>query len=142
MPETCVVMSYDLSSVGLSLINSNVKRGRQCRAGTGMNSGTELILAERSQSLQCRRATSAIMDDCSHEDEHREAEFSMSSYRNAGALWAIASTGVFAQNNTAQNYTATQLSDNGVSIVRLRDAAHEVEVSIVPSIGNRAYEMK
>ena len=61
----------------------------------------------------------------------------MSSYRNAGALWAIASTGVF-----AQNYTATQLSDDGVAIVRLRDTAHEVEVSIVPAIGNRAYEMK
>ena len=42
----------------------------------------------------------------------------------------------------AQNYTAVEMSDQGVSIVRLRDAAHDVEVSIVPSIGNRAYEMK
>jgi len=42
----------------------------------------------------------------------------------------------------AQNYTAVQVSEQGVDIVRLRDAAHDVEVSIVPSIGNRAYEMK
>ena len=42
----------------------------------------------------------------------------------------------------AQNYTASAMPDQGVSIVRLTDAAHGVEVSIVPSIGNRAYEMK
>lgn len=42
----------------------------------------------------------------------------------------------------AQNYTAEKASDHGVDIVRLTDAAHGVEVSIVPSIGNRAYEMK
>lgn len=43
---------------------------------------------------------------------------------------------------TAQNYTAQKLTDHGVDIVRLIDAASGVEVSIVPSIGNRAYEMK
>src|ERR1700676_2767603 len=42
----------------------------------------------------------------------------------------------------AQNYKAEQTVDHGVSIVRLADVAHGVEVSIVPSIGNRAYEMK
>jgi aldose 1-epimerase len=42
----------------------------------------------------------------------------------------------------AQNYTAKQTSDHGIPIVRLTDAARGVEVSIVPSIGNRAYEMK
>ena len=42
----------------------------------------------------------------------------------------------------AQNYTAVETSDHGVSVVRLADAEHGVEVSIVPSIGNIAYEMK
>jgi aldose 1-epimerase len=41
----------------------------------------------------------------------------------------------------AQNYTARKASDHGVAIVRLTDAANGVEVSIAPSIGNRAYEM-
>ena len=42
----------------------------------------------------------------------------------------------------AQPYTALQMTDHGASIVRLTDPAHGVEVSIVPSVGNRAYEMK
>jgi aldose 1-epimerase len=42
----------------------------------------------------------------------------------------------------AQNYKAEQTSDHGVEVVRLTDAAHGVEVSIVPSVGNIAYEMK
>ena len=42
----------------------------------------------------------------------------------------------------AQNYTAEQTSDHGVPIVRLADAARGVQVSMVPSVGNRAYEMK
>ena len=42
----------------------------------------------------------------------------------------------------AQNYTAEQTTEAGVAIVRLGDAAHGVEVSVMPSIGNRAYEMK
>lgn len=41
-----------------------------------------------------------------------------------------------------QNYRAERVTDHGVPIVRLTDAAAGVEVSIVPSIGNRAYEMK
>ena len=43
---------------------------------------------------------------------------------------------------TAQNYTAQKTSDHGVAILRLTDSVNGVEVSIVPSIGNRAYEMK
>jgi aldose 1-epimerase len=43
--------------------------------------------------------------------------------------------------STAQNYTAQRTSDHGVAIIRLTDAANGVDVSIVPSIGNRAYEM-
>ncbi len=42
----------------------------------------------------------------------------------------------------AQPHTARQTEDHGIAIVRLSDAAHGVEVSIVPSIGNLAYEMK
>ncbi len=42
----------------------------------------------------------------------------------------------------AQNYTAQQTSDHGVPVVRLADAARGVEVTILPSIGNRASEMK
>ena len=34
---------------------------------------------------------------------------------------------------TAQNYRAEQVTDHGVSIVRLTDAAGAVEVSILPS---------
>jgi len=43
--------------------------------------------------------------------------------------------------STAQNYTSQRTSDHGVAIVRLTDAANGVEVSVAPSIGNRAYEM-
>jgi aldose 1-epimerase len=42
----------------------------------------------------------------------------------------------------AQNYKAEQVVDHDVPIVRLSDAAHGVEVSVAPGIGNRAYEMK
>jgi aldose 1-epimerase len=42
----------------------------------------------------------------------------------------------------AQNYKAQKTTDHGVDIVRLTDAAHGVEVSVAPGIGNRAYEMK
>lgn len=41
-----------------------------------------------------------------------------------------------------QPYTAVETTDHGVPVVRLADAEHGVEVSIVPSIGNMAYEMK
>ncbi|MDQ2843921.1 MAG: aldose 1-epimerase [Acidobacteriota bacterium] len=42
----------------------------------------------------------------------------------------------------ASTYTAEKTTDHGIEIVRLRDAARQVEVSIVPSAGNRAYELK
>ena len=42
----------------------------------------------------------------------------------------------------AQNYKAERVDDHGAPIVRLTDTAHGVEVAILPSIGNRAYEMK
>ena len=42
----------------------------------------------------------------------------------------------------AQNYTARETTDQGVSIIRLTDSAQGVEVSIVPAVGNRVYEMK
>ncbi len=42
----------------------------------------------------------------------------------------------------AQKYKAEKTTDHGVDIVRLTDAAAGVEVSMVPSFGNLAYEMK
>jgi aldose 1-epimerase len=42
----------------------------------------------------------------------------------------------------AQTYKAERTVDHGVPIVRLTDVAHGVEVSMAPSIGNLAYEMK
>jgi aldose 1-epimerase len=42
----------------------------------------------------------------------------------------------------AQNYRAVQITDHDVPIVRLTDAANDIEVSVAPGIGNRAYEMK
>jgi aldose 1-epimerase len=39
-------------------------------------------------------------------------------------------------------YAAQRLLIDGVVVVRLRDSAREIEVSILPSMGNRAYEMK
>jgi aldose 1-epimerase len=42
----------------------------------------------------------------------------------------------------APAFTAEKTTDQGVQIVRLSDPAHGVEVSILPSLGNRAYELK
>lgn len=41
----------------------------------------------------------------------------------------------------AQNYTAQKTVIEGVEVVRLADAARHTQVSIVPSLGNLAYEM-
>ncbi len=41
----------------------------------------------------------------------------------------------------AEPYTAVETTDHGVPVVRLTDSEHGVEVAIVPSIGNMAYEM-
>lgn len=43
---------------------------------------------------------------------------------------------------TAQNYTAEKTTVEEIEVVRLADRAHKTEVSVVPSIGNIAYEMK
>jgi len=56
--------------------------------------------------------------------------------------FASASLVLFPVLLTAQNYRAEQVVDHGVTIVRLTDTAGAVEVSILPSVGNRAYEMK
>lgn len=42
----------------------------------------------------------------------------------------------------AANYQAETATQDGIEVVRLIDAPHKTEVSIVPSIGNNAYEMK
>ena len=42
----------------------------------------------------------------------------------------------------AANYSAAKSTDHGIEIVRLTDAARKTEVSIAPSVGNMAYEMK
>lgn len=42
----------------------------------------------------------------------------------------------------AANYSASTAVLDGIEVVRLADAARHVQVSIVPSIGNLAYEMK
>lgn len=44
--------------------------------------------------------------------------------------------------SNAANYTATKAAVDSTEVIRLTDAAHRMEVSIVPSIGNTAYEVK
>jgi aldose 1-epimerase len=40
------------------------------------------------------------------------------------------------------NYSAERAFADGIEVIHLRDASHKIEVSIVPSLGNIAYEMK
>lgn len=42
----------------------------------------------------------------------------------------------------AQDYTAERTSDHGIPVIRLADTRNHVEVAVVPSVGNTAYEMK
>jgi aldose 1-epimerase len=42
----------------------------------------------------------------------------------------------------AQNYTAERISQYGVVMVRLKDLAGAVEVTVAPSLGNRAVQVK
>ena len=42
----------------------------------------------------------------------------------------------------AENYSAQRATVDGIEVVQLADAAHKTQVSIIPSIGNMAYEMK
>ena len=53
----------------------------------------------------------------------------------ASFLWTISVA------MAAPNYTAQETQDHGIAVVRLADAAKGVEVGIVPSVGNVAYEM-
>jgi aldose 1-epimerase len=57
------------------------------------------------------------------------------------AATTIAAFLLAAMSITAQPYTARQMEEHGVAIVRLSDTARGVEVSMVPSLGNVAYEM-
>jgi aldose 1-epimerase len=41
----------------------------------------------------------------------------------------------------AAEYTAVRTQDDGIDVLRLADGGRRIEVSIVPSIGNMAYEM-
>lgn len=41
-----------------------------------------------------------------------------------------------------ENYSASRVTVDGIEVVRLSDARHQTEVSIVPSVGNLAFEMK
>lgn len=47
----------------------------------------------------------------------------------------------FSLMSVAQNYTARRTSEQGLAVIHLADAAKGVEVSVVPSLGNRASEM-
>jgi aldose 1-epimerase len=40
-----------------------------------------------------------------------------------------------------QDYTAERTTDHGIPVVRLADPMNGVEVAIVPSVGNTAYEL-
>ncbi len=40
------------------------------------------------------------------------------------------------------DYSAERIKVDGIDVVRLRDSARGIEVSVVPSIGNNAYEMR
>ena len=42
----------------------------------------------------------------------------------------------------APNFKAEKATDHGIDVVRLTDVKHDVEVSIAPTLGNRAYELK
>jgi aldose 1-epimerase len=42
---------------------------------------------------------------------------------------------------TTPNFSAEKTTDHGLEVIRLSDAAHHVQASIAPSLGNRAYEL-
>jgi aldose 1-epimerase len=44
--------------------------------------------------------------------------------------------------SSAADYTAEKTTRDGIEIVRLTDATHKIEVTIVPSFGNNSVEMK
>src|SRR4051812_1572883 len=57
-------------------------------------------------------------------------------------LASVLSTTLFMQSvSLAANYSAERTQKGGFEVVRLGDARHKTVVSIVPSIGNNAFEM-
>src|SRR5512140_2425712 len=58
------------------------------------------------------------------------------------AFFLVFSVASFATMAFAANYTARTTSDHGIPVIQLGDAAAGVEVSILPTIGNRVSEMK
>ncbi|HUS06611.1 MAG TPA: aldose 1-epimerase [Bryobacteraceae bacterium] len=44
--------------------------------------------------------------------------------------------------SNAANYTAEKAIVDGIEVIRLTDQSHKTEVSVAPSLGNNAYEMK
>jgi hypothetical protein len=54
---------------------------------------------------------------------------------------ALAAVLLFPLMSTAANYSAHTAVVEGIEVLQLSDAARHTEVSIVPSIGNMAYEL-
>jgi hypothetical protein len=42
----------------------------------------------------------------------------------------------------AGDYSAQRATVDGIEVIRLKDSVQKIEVSIAPSLGNNAYEMK
>lgn len=57
-------------------------------------------------------------------------------------LYGTTAVLVMSQIATPANYSAQKVTVDGIEVVRLADALHRTEVSIAPSLGNNAYEMK
>lgn len=70
----------------------------------------------------------------------------MNSIRLSKCALILAIGCILTQTNAAapqtRPYSAQQVTESNLPVVRLVDSVHGVEVSVVPSIGNRAYEMK
>jgi len=66
----------------------------------------------------------------------------LSDYAILSGMKNVALLLIFSAASTAQNYKAEQTSDHGIPVIHLVDVGNRVEVSILPSLGNRAYEMK
>src|SRR6187397_882493 len=54
---------------------------------------------------------------------------------------AIASAAFLLMPPANANYTAERTQRDGIPVVRLADASHQTSVTIVPSVGNNAFEM-
>ncbi|MEP7352356.1 MAG: aldose 1-epimerase [Acidobacteriota bacterium] len=58
---------------------------------------------------------------------------------SSGLAQSTAST---AADPETADYRAERTSDQGVPIIRLSDTVHKIELAVIPSVGNTAYEMK